>query len=84
MVAVLALLMTLWGVFAVPDDPSRSGSAPVPVSGFVRLVLELAILLGGAYPFYLAGYSLAGISMAIFVALHYALSVDRIWWLLQQ
>ena len=32
----------LWGTFAVPDDPSRSGKAPVPVSGIVRLALELA------------------------------------------
>jgi hypothetical protein len=31
----------LWGTFAVPNDPTRSGSAPVPVSGLLRLALEL-------------------------------------------
>jgi hypothetical protein len=46
---VVLIAMALWGVFAVPDDPSRSGNAPVPVPGAVRLVLELTILLGGAY-----------------------------------
>lgn len=36
------LAATLWGLFAVPDDPSRSGSAPVQVPGIVRFLLELA------------------------------------------
>ena len=37
-----------WGTFNVPGDPSRSGNAPVPVPGAVRLVLELAVLATGA------------------------------------
>jgi len=82
-IAVLAILMTLWGVFAVPDDPSRSGAAPFPVSGFVRLALELAVLLGGACAFYWAGFNLAGIALAVLIAVHYALSGERIAWLLQ-
>ena len=80
----LVVLMTLWGVFAVPDDPSRSGNAPVPVPGLVRLGLELAILLGGGIALYLAGFGLAGSALAALVVLHYALSLDRINWLLQQ
>jgi hypothetical protein len=83
-IAVLALLMTLWGVFAVPGDPSRSGNAPVPVSGSVRLVLELAVLLGGAGAFYWAGHNLAAFALAALVLIHYALSGERIAWLLQQ
>ena len=31
------------GVFAVPDDPSRSGSAPIAVPGLARLTLEAAV-----------------------------------------
>ncbi|PHQ96072.1 MAG: hypothetical protein COB40_09385, partial [Marinosulfonomonas sp.] len=27
---VIVVLATIWGAFAVPDDPSRSGGAPVP------------------------------------------------------
>ncbi len=77
-IAVLALLMTLWGVFAVPGDPSRSGNAPFPVSGLLRLGLELAVLLGGACAFYWAGYNAAALVLAALVALHYALSGERI------
>lgn len=35
------LAAALWGTFAVPGDPSRSGKAPVPVTGIVRLVYEI-------------------------------------------
>lgn len=76
------LVMTLWGVFAVPDDPSRSGSAPVPVSGVVRLLLELAVFAAGAVALWSAGYPRWGIVLAIVVGLHYAVSYDRIRWLL--
>ncbi len=80
----LAVAMSLWGTFAVPNDPSRSGAAPVPVPGVVRLVLELVILLGGAAAFYLAGLNTAALLMAALTILHYALAGDRIRWLLQQ
>ena len=36
------LAAAAWGTFAVLDDPSRSGKAPVPVPGIIRLLLELA------------------------------------------
>jgi hypothetical protein len=75
---------TLWGTFAVPDDPSRSGRAPVPVPGAVRLALELAILFGGSAGFYLAGHAAAGLAMALLIALSYAFSLDRLGWLLRQ
>jgi hypothetical protein len=83
-IVVVAVVMTLWGVFAVPDDPSRSGNAPVPVSGLLRLGLELAVLLGGAAAFYWAGYTTPALVLAALVALHYALSGERLAWLLQQ
>jgi len=82
--AVLAVLMTLWGVFAVPGDPSRSGNAPIPVSGLLRLGLELSILLGGGLALYLAEHRIAGAVLIVLVLLHYALSTDRIAWLLQR
>jgi hypothetical protein len=74
----------LWGIFAVPDDPSRSGRAPVPVPGGVRLVLELIILLGGAAGFYVAGHAATGLVMALLIAVSYAFSLDRLGWLLRQ
>nr|WP_246811690.1 YrdB family protein [Mesorhizobium silamurunense] len=74
----------LWGTFAVPNDPSRSGRAPVPIPGVVRLVLELAILFGGALGFYAAGYKTTAIIVALLVAVSYALSLDRLGWLVKQ
>ena len=83
-VAAVIAAMTLWAVFAVPGDPSRSGGAPVPVPGAVRLALELAILLGGAWAWHAGGQTLAGAAIAALVLLHYALSFERIAWLLRQ
>lgn len=83
-ILALSVIMTLWGVFAVPGDPSRSGSAPVPVPGLARLGLELAILLGGGVAFYAAGHGLAGAALIALVLLQYAFSVDRLVWLFQQ
>ncbi|WP_280795052.1 DUF2568 domain-containing protein [Mesorhizobium sp. WSM3224] len=72
------------GTFAVLNDPSRSGRAPVPVPGAVRLMLELVILFGGAAGFYLAGHAAAGIVMALLIVFSYAFSLDRLGWLLRQ
>ncbi|MEP6566895.1 MAG: DUF2568 domain-containing protein [Mesorhizobium sp.] len=74
----------LWGTFAVLNDPSRSGRAPVPVPGAVRLVLELTILFGGAAGFYAAGYTTTGIVVALLITISYAFSLDRLSWLLKQ
>ncbi|MER8374865.1 YrdB family protein [Mesorhizobium sp. M1409] len=86
-VAALAIPLVaaaLWGTFAVLNDPSRSGRAPVPVPGAVRLVLELVILFGGAAGFYLAGQTTTGIVMALLIVISYAFSLDRLAWLLRR
>lgn len=72
----------LWGTFAVPADPSRSGKAPVPVPGAVRLLLELVVFGAGAWAWYAAGITWLGTGMALAVVLHYVLSYDRVIWLL--
>ena len=74
----------LWGTFAVANDPSRSGRAPVPVPGAGRLVLELTILVGSAAGFYMAGYTTTGIIVALLIVISYAFSLDRLGWLLRQ
>lgn len=78
------LVIGLWVVFAVPNDPSRSGNAPIPVPGTFRLLLELAIFAAGAWALWAAGYAQWGLMLAILVVLHYTISYDRIAWLLQQ
>jgi hypothetical protein len=78
------LIAILWGAFAVRNDPSRSGKAPVPVPGMARLALEIAIFAFAAWALYDAGNRLLGLVFALVVMVHYALSYDRIAWLLRQ
>ena len=85
---VLAVILpliaaTLWGTFRVPGDASASGRAPVPVPGIVRLLLEVALFALGVLALVAAAYTAAGTGLGIAVAVHYALSYDRIIWLLR-
>ncbi len=83
-VAAVILIGAIWGAFAVPDDPSRSGNATVPVPGALRLFLEFAILFGGAWALHAAGFAWAGPPISLMIIVHYLLWTDRIVWLLQQ
>lgn len=76
------VFMVLWGVFAVPEDPSRSGNAPVPVAGSIRLGLELALFGVAALALHFADHSRLAVALAASVIVHYAVSWDRIAWLL--
>ena len=78
------LAAVLWGTFAVPDDPSRSGKAPVPVPGIIRLLLELVIFGFAAWALYDAGQSAIALIFGLLVLLHYLVSYDRITWLVKQ
>ena len=49
--AIPLLAAALWGTFAVPHDPTRSGSAPIPVSGILRLALECGFFGSRSGPF---------------------------------
>lgn len=75
--------LTVWATFNVPGDESRSGNAPVPVPGFIRLIVEFDFFAGAVIIGWFASPSLA-IGLAIAVMVHYALSIDRIRWLLSQ
>jgi hypothetical protein len=83
-IGVPVLAAVLWATFAVPDDPSRSGKAPVPVPGIVRLVLELAFFAFATWALYSAGSTRLGLILAVVVVVHYAVSYDRIGWLVRQ
>ena len=74
----------LWGTFAVPNDPSRSGKAPVPVSGIIRLVLELAFFAIATWLLFDAGQLLWAKTLGVSTLIHYLISYDRITWLLKQ
>ena len=80
-IGIPLLLAVLWGVFAVPNDPSRSGKAPVPVPGWLRLLLELAFFGLAVWALADLGYSIAAWLLGLLVFVHYLVSYDRIRWL---
>lgn len=73
--------MAAWGTFNVPGDRSRSGEAPVPVPGLVRLLVEAGVFGVAVIVVWYANPTYAWALLAG-VVLHYALSIDRIKWLL--
>ncbi len=77
------LAAVIWGTFAVPDDPSRSGSAPIPTPGFIRLIIEIMFFALAAWATFYSGHNLLGWAFTGIFLLHYLLSWDRIFWLLK-
>lgn len=80
-IGVPLLVAVCWAVFNVPGDGSRSGEAPVPVPGLVRLLLELAVFTL-AVVLILPVSAAAAVALAGGTVIHYLLSIDRIRWLL--
>jgi len=74
----------VWATFAVPADASRSGEAPVPVPGDVRLLIELSLFGLAAWALFDAGSPTLGLLLVGLVVVHYAFSYDRVAWLLRR
>lgn len=72
----------IWGTFAVPDDPSRSGKAPIVTPGIIRLAIEIGVFACATWSLYDIGFSKVSLAFGIIVVLHYILSYDRIKWLM--
>lgn len=81
-IGIPLLLAVIWGIFAVPDDPSRSGNAPIVTPGLIRLLIELSIFAFATWCLYDLGHLKSSILLGIVIAVHYAISYDRIAWLL--
>ncbi len=73
-VVVAAVAAFVWGRFRVPDDP---GPAPVAVPGFVRLMIEAVVLVGGGVGLATAHETWAVIYFIALVA-HYATTPRRL------
>ncbi len=72
-----------WAVFNVPGDRSRSGDAPVPVNGRIRLLVELLLLGGAGFAWFQTGpQPVAWVYGTVTIA-HYLLSWDRLGWLMR-
>lgn len=69
----------LWGTFRVPGDP---GDAPVAVPGIVRLLVEALVFGGAVMALFAAKQQSAAWLLLGLLAFHYAISYDRIQWLL--
>jgi hypothetical protein len=78
------VLAAIWGTFAVPGDPSRSGAAPVVTPGLVRLFIELGIFAFATWALSDLDYKRSFLIFGMLVLIHYALSFDRILWLLKR
>jgi len=74
----------LWGVFAVRDDPSRSGKTVVQTPGWIRLILEVALFIAAAWMLYDLGYTILLWIFAVAVFIHHLISYNRINWLIRQ
>ncbi|NUO40842.1 MAG: DUF2568 domain-containing protein [Streptomyces sp.] len=82
-VGIPVLVAVVWGVFATPDDASRSGDTVVATAGPLRLLLELAVFFGGAAAAYAAGAQNSALVLMIVLVAYHAASLDRIGWLLR-
>lgn len=71
----------IWGTFAVPGDPSRSGRAPVPTPGPLRLAIELAFFAFAVWALFEIDQAALGWILAVATLVHYVVSWDRIVWL---
>ncbi|MEZ4926841.1 MAG: YrdB family protein [Saprospiraceae bacterium] len=81
-IGIPLVLAAIWGTFNVPNDPSRSGAAPVVTPGVIRLAIELGIFALATWALYDMGWTKAGLAFGVIVLLHYVVSYDRVMWLI--
>jgi len=74
----------IWVTFAVPNDPSRSGKAPVPVPGIVRLFIELALFAISMLIIYSQISHIMGIIYGIVVLINYFIAHERLVWIIKK
>lgn len=84
LIVIPILAAAVWGTFAVLDDPSRSGNAPVPVTGIIRLLIELVFFAAAVWMLYDLKYTSYSLIVGSTVIVHYLVSYDRIIWLLER
>ncbi|WP_230322470.1 MULTISPECIES: YrdB family protein [Bacillus] len=78
------VVMVTWGTFAVPNDPSRNGKAPVAVNGISRLIIECVIFFAGFLALFFSCSKMYSYIFLFFIIIHYTASIQRIRWLVEQ
>ncbi|MCK8098918.1 hypothetical protein C7B63_02245 [Bacillus halotolerans] len=81
---LLIVVMIIWSVFAVSNDPSRNGQTVIAVNGVTRLVIEFMIFIMAVAALYFSNLKTVSIIFLCLIILHYIFSVERIKWLLNQ
>ena len=82
-IGIPVIAAAIWGIFAVPNDPSRSGTSLVPVPGYLRLALELIFFSFAAWTLHSVGATTSRWIFGIVTLIHYILSYDRLLWLIK-
>ena len=77
-------MMTLWAVFAVPNDRSRSGKTVVSINGKLRLFMETLFFALPVFLLWKQDDHLLSMIFGLLIIIHYIFSLNRIQWLMQQ
>ncbi len=82
--AVVALfsVAAIWIVCRVPGDVGLPVPLTIPISGRVRLLIEFVITGIAAYGLWTTASRAAGETLLTLVGIHYAVTWDRVRWLL--
>ncbi len=80
-IGIPLIAATIWGIFRVPNDPKN---ATVAIPGVLRLIYEVIFFGFAAWALFDLNFIGLGWTILILLILHYALSYDRITWLLKQ
>jgi len=84
MIGVPVVAAAAWGIFAVEGDPSRSGNTILQTPGYARLALEVAFFGFSAWALHDLAYTNLAYTMGGLVLFHYAVSYERIIWLIER
>jgi hypothetical protein len=81
-ILLLILIMAVWGMFTVPNDPSRAKDGMFKVNGIIRLLIELSVFLFGIKALLNIGFANIAFVFSFLVLGHYIVSWRRVNWLI--
>ena len=77
------LFATIWGIFAVKGDSSRSGKTVISTPGIIRLLIEFGLFGFAAWAWFDLGFGWLAWTFTGLLLVHYITSYDRILWLVR-